>query len=582
MRLDPLTCEHPPVLRAASGLCVACGQTIRDVQRYDAWMAGTAYDLLQAVWAERSRRSLWEFLRHGWHVLEPGTVLEEWWHIKAICDHVQWILEGWLKRRSDDPATRAEGELVPQNFLCNAPPGVIKSRIISVYAPAWMWLHMPEWRVMCLSVNPRVAARDSDYSRKLIGSDWYQRWFIHPLPEAKRWSIRADMDADSLYQNTLGGERVSLGWGSRIVGQRSHALILDDPNDPEKAYSDSDRTGVNKRWKNTLANRLNDLRTDLRMGIQQRVHFDDWSAEYIRGCGEELCHLRLATEFDPDKRCTTAMPVGTDEAGAPIGWCDPRTTPGEIIHPARFTPKVIAYEKRLGPLRWAAQHQQNPDDTTGSMFQRQWFKWWKPDGVSAGDAKRPEGCKTAEECPAVPLPTDLEWWALTVDAAFKDTPDGSRVSVQCWAGKGPDRYLIDCITKPMGLTETEQTIRSMRARWEHKAQGNWRVYIEDKANGTAAVEQLQREMTGVIPLEPKGGKESRGYAAQPIVYGGNVFLPEGAEFLLFSIDGGEGWLTEVARFPHGDRDDQTDAMTQLLIEMQVAHDWARTLMLSEL
>lgn len=536
----------------------------------DPWASTSREEIYRAAAAELSRRRLFHFLRFGWHVTEPGVELETWWHIEAICDHVQWVLEGWLRRRK--PNSRKldpEAWTIPQNLLINAPPGVIKSRIVSVYAPVWMWLHAPEWRVIALSVNPRVAQRDADYSRTLIQSSWFQSWF------QPTWSLREDKDAVSCYGNTAGGQRDSLGWSSRVVGQRADAILPDDPNDPEKAYSDTDRRGINNRWTKTHANRVNDARTSIRMGIQQRVHFDDWSATFLKQAAKNIVHLRLPTEYVLEKACRTPMPTPTGT------WCDPRTTPGEVLHPARFPEEVVAYEKRLGPLRWSSQHQQDPDDEGSSMFQRRWFRWWKPDGVEGGT--RPEGCAPSDRFPAVPLVfSELEWFATSTDAAFKETDDGSRVSIQVWAGKGPDRFLLDVVTKHMGLQGTLDTLRALKSKWDKHADGNWRHFIEDKANGTAAVEMLQREMSGVIPVEPKGGKESRAYAAQPIVYGSNVFLPEGAEFLEYSIDGGEGWLPEVCRFPNGDKDDQPDAMTQLLIEMQHPHDFARTLALSTL
>lgn len=540
------------------------------------WAATRREEIYRRSAAELCRRRLYHFFRFGWHVTEPGTALEEWWHIEAICDHVQHVLEGWLDRKRWHPSRWND---VARNLLINAPPGVVKSRIVSVYAMAWMWLKDPTWRVLCLSVNPRVSQRDADYARMLIQSEWYQTWFEPKDKHGERWYIRDDKEATSCFANTAGGQRDSMGWMSKVVGQRADAIIVDDPNDPEEAYSEVKRKAVNTKWKNSHVNRLNDLRTSLRIAIQQRVHYDDWSGFFIRQIGARLLHLKLATEFVPEKRCTTRMPVGTDTAGKPIGWCDPRTTPGERIHPARFTDEVIAEEKRLGPFRWAAQHQQEPDDSSGSIFQKSWFRWYRVDGRGGG--ARPEGCTEVE---AIVAPLQMDWWALSVDCSFKATEEGSRVSVQCWSGKGPDIYLRDVVTAPMGLEETVATILAMRLKWNgpDHADGIWRIFVEDKANGPAAIEQLQRQVTGVIPIEPKGGKESRAFATQPQVHSGNVYLPEGAEFLTVSIDGGEGWFPEVCRFPNGDRDDQVDAFTQLAVEMQVNHDYARTMMLSTL
>lgn len=533
------------------------------------WLGMSADELLVEVRAEKARRSLWDFLRYGWHVIEPGCALEEHWHLKAICDHVQYVLEGWLARRKQwyEDGFDAEVAERSRNLLVNAPPGVIKSRIVSVYAHAWMWLHAPDWRVTALSVNPRVADRDAGYAYDLITSEWYQSSF------KPTWEMRGDRTAVRNFGNSAGGWRQSLGWNAKTVGQRGDALIIDDPNDPEEAYSDTKRKAVNSKWKRAHANRVNDQRTSLRLAIQQRTHDDDWSNTFIRECGENLIHLRLPTLFVPEKRCRTSMPVGRDEAGKPIGWCDPRTQPDEVIHPARFTPEVLEYERRLGSMRWAAQHQQDPDAAGGAIFKRRDWRWYKPDGVAAVGVRRPEGCRTEDEIPAIPLPAKMDWYAITVDAAFKKTEDGSRVSVQVWAGRKADRFMIDNVTKPMGFNDTVAAIRYMRAKYPLAL----RVYIEDKANGTAIVEQLQREMTGVIAVEPKGGKEARAYSVQPGHESHNYYLPEGAAWL----EGEVGFMEEVSKFPNGTKDDQVDAMTQVLVEMQMPHDMARTLMLSE-
>ena len=520
------------------------------------------------VRAEKCRRSLWEFLRHGWHVLEPGTELEEWWHLKAICDHVQWILEGWLARRRKEPW----GEDVPRKGLINAPPGVIKSRILSVYAPAWMWLHAPEWRVIVLSVNPRVTVRDGDYSRTLIQSAWYQTWF------KPKWSIRLDKDGSTSYANTAGGSRDSMPWFSRIVGQRADAEIIDDPNDPDEAHSDQKRHAVNGKWDRSHSNRVNDERTSLQLAIQQRVHFDDWSNHFIKQIGlDDLMLLRLPTLFVPERRCMTRLPCNDegryDRAGKVIGWCDPRTVPEEVLHPIRFPPKVIAQELRKGSFRFAAQHQQSPDDTTGSIFQRRNWRWYKPDGVAATGLKRPEGCRQEDELPSIPLPDKLDWTAMSIDCSFKKTEDGSRVSLQVWAGKGSKRFLLANLTRHMGFWDTVKAARELRAKYTQC----YRIYVEDKANGPAVIEELKRTLTGVKEVNPQGGKEARAYACQGSHESGDIYLPEGAEFLEGEVD----FIGEVSRFPNGDKDDQVDSMTQLLIEMQISHDMARALMLAE-
>jgi len=82
------------------------------------------------------------------------------------------------------------------------------------------------------------------------------------------------------------------------------------------------------------------------------------------------------------------------------------------------------------------------------------------------------------------------------------------------------------------------------------------VLIEDKANGTAIIEVLQREMF-CIPVNPKGGKESRANAVTPAIESGHVFLPIGAPWA-------EEFINQWSAFPAGAHDDMVDSCTQAL------------------
>jgi predicted phage terminase large subunit-like protein len=87
--------------------------------------------------------------------------------------------------------------------------------------------------------------------------------------------------------------------------------------------------------------------------------------------------------------------------------------------------------------------------------------------------------------------------------------------------------------------------------------------IEDKANGTAVIDYLKNEITGIIPVEPKGGKEVRASAVAPQWEAGNIFLPDPsiAPWVNDFID-------ELLQFPTGKHDDQVDSMTQMLTKWQ--------------
>ena len=78
------------------------------------------------------RSSLYDFLRYSWATVEPGTLFEDAWYIRVICDHVQRQLEDWAAAMAD----RAFVQPII-NLVINIPPRCLKSRIVNEIASAW-------------------------------------------------------------------------------------------------------------------------------------------------------------------------------------------------------------------------------------------------------------------------------------------------------------------------------------------------------------------------------------------------------------------------------------------------------------
>ena len=473
--------------------------------------------------------SLAQFVSAAWEILEPSTPLVWNWHLDVVCAHVEALL-------LDKPGPN--GEPCPQNLLINVPPGTMKSLIFSVFAPAWMWLFRPSWRAIYASGTPSVVTRDSLKCRNLIKSDWYQKTF------QPKWAIRSDQDEKQHFANTSGGFRMGVGAGGSVTGERADFLGVDDPNDAKEIHSKAHRTTINENWWSAaFHNRIADPSKSKRGIIMQRLHEEDLAGYVLDKEKGEWANLVIQMEYEADR---------PGDRPTWLGFIDPRTEEGEVLAP-RFTAAYLAGERKtLGPSGYAGQMQQRPVGAAGNRFLREWWRFYTRDRVPH---PRPKG---TSQVPARFLPFDAAFDEVigSWDCTFKDT-DGSDWVVGLVVGRiGADKYILERRRARLSYTETRRAIVQQRADWPEM----YEIAIEDKANGTAVINDLNSLISGLVPVEPLGGKEARAAAIEPQVAAGNVFLPENADWL-------DEWIDEFAAFPKGKHDDQVDALSQALTKM---------------
>jgi len=249
-----------------------------------------------------------------------------------------------------------------------------------------------------------------------------------------------------------------------------------------------------------------------------RWHMDDLSGRLLN---------LMQNDPDADQWTVLNFPAIAESVRHPD---DPRAV-GEALWPERYTAEHLETVKAsIGSFDWNSLYQQRPAPMEGGLFNREHWQLWRE------------------------LPPKLTDWVQSWDCAFKATSTSDFVVGQVWARDGANCYLIDQVRKRMTFTETMQAIRELSELYPT----THRKMIEDKANGSAVIDALRREIPGLIPVEPQGGKESRAQSISAMVESGNVFLPHKASWL-------GDFIEECAGFPNASHDDQVDAMSQALI-----------------
>lgn len=156
------------------------------------------------------------------------------------------------------------------------------------------------------------------------------------------------------------------------------------------------------------------------------------------------------------------------------------------------------------------------------------------------------------------LPSSFDIQLQSWDCTFKDKDTSDYVSGQVWGRSGVDNYLLDRHHERMGIVDTMKAIQVMTSKWPNAIA----KLIEDKANGSAVIEMLQKKIKGIVAINPQGGKEVRAQAVAPLWEAGNVYLPHP---LWKSYT--DEILDELTAFPNADHDDDVDSMSQALVRM---------------
>lgn len=437
-----------------------------------------------------------EFVKKSWHILEPTTKLVWGNVLDIICSDLEDVFRnpGFQPRR-----------------LYNVPPGSMKSLLVSVMFPAWVWTIDPTKSFTGAAHEQGLAIRDARKMRILIESEWYQaRW---PLKMA------ADQNAKTSFENEKLGFRQAVPFGS-LTGRRADFLLIDDPISAENANSEAALNESERIFKETLPTRVNNDQSAIII-IMQRLHERDPSGlilEHPQKYGYKT--LIFPMRFEEDR-------------ADPQDW---RTHEGELLFPERFSEEAVsALEEVLGPYAAAGQLQQSPVPRDGGLFNREWFK------------------------PLDAIPNNIRWtrgWDL---AATTNATSAYTVGVKL--GKTPDgKIVIGHVIR--GRWSPEGVYRVVNETAENDGVGV-RISIP-KDPGQAGVAQQKQFALNLsnfdVRFSPEtGDKVTRAMPFSAQAEAGNVYYLKG--------DWNAAYFDEISMFPNSKFLDQTDATSRAYMEL---------------
>ena len=455
--------------------------------------------------------SLKDFVREAWGILEPVSTLVWNWHLDLICEYLALIRDGNFKNVCGD----LEG------IIFNVPPRTMKSLLISVFFPVWVWTTDPSRRFMFVSYSEKLSTQHSIFRRSIIESPWYKKEW------GSVFSMSRDQNVKSHYENSKRGTMFSTGMQATATGMGGDILIFDDPLNPEQAISQVEREAVNLRFDTTFRSRINNPATGVKIIIMQRLHELDLTGHVLGRESARWKHLSLPAIAPEDK--TWKFPSGKTNT----------LKAGELLWPVRL-PQSFLDSQRVGMGSWAfnGQYQQTPAPLDGGIIKRQWVRFYRQ------------------------LPEKFEFVVQSWDCTFSGGSDNDFVAGQVWARSGGKYFMLPYRTYDrLDFGPTMAAIKACHAKFPQAHA----VLIEDKANGPAIISELQKEIAGVVAVNPEGGKLARAQATAPLWESGSIELPDPQVFGCTWI---EDYLHNICTFPKAAHDDDVDATSQALIYMR--------------
>lgn len=409
-------------------------------------------------------RSLYEYVKHSWPIIEPKTKFLPNWHVGLITEYLTAVLDGEILR-----------------LIINIPPRYMKSILTSVTWPTWAWTKRPELRFLYTSYNAALSTKHNTDRRLIVESPWYRKHWGHSVQLAK------DQNLKSFFQNTARGHMLATSIGGGSTGHGGDILCIDDPHNPKQALSPIQRVEAIEYITGTFITRLDDKEKGAVVAIMQRLHEED-ATGYLLGESDDYTHLDI--QGIAQERRVYSFPITKIKKTVEIG---------SILWPKRESRETMEKTRQeMGELHFAAQYLQSPTHQEGDIFKTDWWKYWDT------------------------LPDKIHEFLFSWDTAFKDKETSSFVVGQAWARSFANYYLMDQVRGHWNFPKTVKEFKSFTKKYPKIGL----KLVEDKASGPMINDFLKDEISGIVTVNvPKLDKVARAQGVSYLIESGNVYLP---------------------------------------------------------
>lgn len=481
------------------------------------------------------KKSFYEFVKDFWKFADPSLFIDSPL-IEYYCEVFQYMCRSWWnyvpvehldeyvkKLNKDDDIIDVRQNKNNLN-LC-VPPRHSKSMIFNVLGPIWLWILHPI-KAVSVSHTGQLASQMNSKRQAVINSPYFKEIF----PE-----IILTTNSTTLLKDSRGGELYSINRNA-FTGYGGDVIINDDLTNAETARKD--REEMNNAWsyfQNTMPSRINDINKCIIMNIQQRLAVNDITGHILndRSLRNEYIFITLPAIFE--KRTHLVFPIS-----------------GKIL---TFEKDDVLWKERFGDYK-------KLKSQVGSIvFDTQYLQ--KPS--SSDRALIKEYMIIEKSINEVPEYTDADLVYASHDFPVKDKESSDFLGSILGYKVNNTLYIRDCLEKKLAFVRSVEYVKHLYDVYPGIIQ-----VIEDKANGSPILQQLQDEVSGLIPYNPKSNsKVQRLESASLYMESKNVvFVKDEWDEINKRYVLSDNLLNlkeRLLQFPYVKHDDIVDALSMLIL-----------------
>ena len=489
-------------------------------------------ELQRLLYKELYRKSFYEFVKAFWNEADPSKFVDGKL-IKIYCEIFQYMCKSWTGYENiniDLSTIPKDADIIDirqdkHNLCLMVPPRHTKSMIFNVFGPVWLWLSAPI-KAVSISHTGALATQMNVKRQSIINSEKFKFFFS---------DIYIIVNTSSFLKDHRGGELYSLNRNA-FTGYGGDVIINDDLTNAETARKD--QAEMNNAWnyyQNTMPSRINDINKCIIMNIQQRLAPNDIAGHIMNDSKLANTYVFVTLPAIFEKDTYVVCPISGDVV---------HYKKGDYLWPERFG-DYSALRYQVGESIFETQYLQKPVSSDRTAI-------------------KPEMIIEKDECDVPSIEqADIVYASHDFPVKDKDSSDylGSTLAYRV----GSNLYIIDNLEKRMAFVKSTEYVQHLEEVYPGIIQ-----VIEDKANGSPILQQLQDKVAGMQAYQPgTASKMQRLESAALYMSSGNViFVRNKYNKMTNTYELTEALINLKQRllaFPFVEHDDIVDSFSMLVL-----------------